>query len=231
MPPPSRRCCSRPMAALHRQPVEPHRAFGRRRCARSSIRSRARLDESREIVRYLAGPAGLPRPARHLLGPASTPSARSARIIQSLRTGHGCRRPVRRAEERRSPAPLAAAWACRSRPRCSALPARWCSASSTSRPARRRTASTPSSRTGSPPSRPWTPPAPTLRPRPGTSDDLDAGAQPAHRGGQRRRRRARRDAGHGQPRRGHPGPGPAHARRAADDPRLGRGAGRRARRS
>ncbi len=50
-------------------------------------------------------------------------------------------------------------------------------------------------------------------------------------GGERGRRRPGRDAGHGQPRRGHPGPRPAHARRAADDPRLGRGAGLRARRS
>ena len=31
-----------------------------------------------------------------------------------------------------------------------------------------------------------------------------------------------RDQRHGQPRRGHPGPGPPHADRAADDPRLGR---------
>ena len=45
------------------------------------------------------------------------------------------------------------AWASRSRPRCSAWPARSCSASSTCRWARRRTASTPSSRTGSRP--PW----------------------------------------------------------------------------
>ena len=37
-----------------------------------------------------------------------------------------------------------------------------------------------------------------------------------------------RDHRHGEPRRSHPGPGPAHAHRAADDPRLGRLAGRAA---
>ena len=37
-----------------------------------------------------------------------------------------------------------------------------------------------------------------------------------------------RDQRHGQPRRGDPGPGPPHAHRTADDPRLGRLAGRAA---
>ena len=106
----------------------------------------------RRGARHLAlhdRPAGVPRPARHLLGPD--------------RDGHlGPRRdrgPQGRAamparcsmRSRKGSPPRSAAWASRSRPRCSASPVRSSSAFSTCRPARRRTASTPTSRTGSPP--------------------------------------------------------------------------------
>ena len=58
---------------------------------------------------------------------------------------------------------------------------------------------------------------------------LPAGLARRHRAAapidRRRRRRQGDDGRHGQSRRSDPGPGPAHAHRAADDPRLGRRAG------
>ena len=129
----------------------------------------ARLDESREIVRYLAGPAGVPRPARHLLGPDR--DGRLGRPHHPVAADRpGCGGALRRAEERALAAPCRA-WACPSRPRCSASPARSSSASSICRPARRRAASTPSSKIGSP-----CPTTERARPRAcaraGTSPDL-----------------------------------------------------------
>ena len=50
----------------------------------------------------------------------------------------------------------------------------------------------------------------------------------AARGDHQRRLEQGRDQRHGEPRRSHPGPGPSHAHRTADDPRLGRFAGRAA---
>ena len=69
-----------------------------------------------------------------------------------------------------------------------------------------------------------TPAEPALRT--GTPQRPGDRPQPPDRRRQRRRRRTGGDAGHGEPRRGRAGPRPAHAGRAADDPRLGRGAGR-----
>jgi hypothetical protein len=61
-----------------------------------------------------------------------------------------------------------------------------------------------------------------ILPRSGASPDLACCPEPPHGGRERRRGRSRGHAGHGQPRRRHSGPRPAHALRTADDPRLGR---------
>ena len=76
-------------------------------------------------------PAGLPRPARHVLGPdrdRRLGRRRHPAGSRSAATPARCSMRCARASPRRS-----AAWAFRSRPRCSASPARWCSASSTCR--------------------------------------------------------------------------------------------------
>ena len=144
----SSRCCSprwRRCSATGR----PHRRFRLTTTALDPRFDRARAStRTASIVRYLAGPPRLPRPARHLLGPArhrrlgrqghpvDAHRGRGRRLFDELKSGLA--------------APLGRHGHCRSRPRSSALPARWSSASSTSRPARPRAGSTPSSRTGSP---------------------------------------------------------------------------------
>ena len=109
-----------------------------------------RLDEARDISRYMTSLLvflGLLGTFWGLIETVGSVGKRDRRPQGRRRS----RRDVRLAA--RGPRRAArAAWASRSRPRCSALPARSCSASSTCRPARRRTASTSSWKTGSPPS-------------------------------------------------------------------------------
>ena len=136
-----------PMAALLGDRIGQHGDLDADACARSSIRSRrasTRTATSRAISIGLLVFLGLLGTFWGLLETVGS----IGDTIQSLDVGTGdaarhLRRPEGRPRRRRWPA-----WAPPSRPRCSASPARWSSASSTCRPARRRTASTPSSRTG-----------------------------------------------------------------------------------
>ena len=108
-----------------------------------------RLDEARDISRYMTGLLVFLGLLGTFWGLIETVGSVGG-VIQGLKAGGDAGKHVRtrcaRGLPRRSPA-----WASRSRPRCSVLPARWCSASSTCNRARRRTASTPNWKTGSPP--------------------------------------------------------------------------------
>ncbi len=109
----------------------------------------SRLDESRELIALHDGAADLPGAARHVLGPAADGRLRVGRDQRHVGRLRRPERAVRAAEVRARPA-AARAWARRSAPPCSAWPGRWCWASWTSRPGRRRTASSTSWRSGSP---------------------------------------------------------------------------------
>ena len=181
--------------------------------------------------------------------PASTRAARSSRYIAGLlvflgllgtfwglidtvgsvggiialaahRAGRGSalRRTEERPRRRRS-----RAWACPSRPPSSASPARWSLGflDLQAGQAQNRFYTELEDWLATSTTTPATEARPPRRPRRARGRAQPAPAAVSEGGGGRGR-----DAGHGQPRRGHPGPRPAHARRAADDPRLGRGAGR-----
>ena len=206
-----------------RQPRRPHGDVG----AIDARHSRLDRHPPRRGARHLAlhdRPAGVPRPARHLLGPDRDgqlgrrrhPGAESRR-----RRRLACSTRCAKASPRRSPA-----WAFRFRPRCSASPARWCSASSICNRARRRTASTPSWKTGSPPPSTTRPAEPIVAG--GGTGEMRSAIDRLREARQRGRRQQGRLHRHVQSGRGDPGPGAPHAHRAADDPRLGRQPGRAA---
>ena len=116
-----------------------------------------RLDEARDISRYMTGLLVFLGLLGTFWGLIETVSS-VGNVIQGLKAGGDAGTHVRtrcaRASPRRSPA-----WAFRFRPRCSASPARWCSASSICNRARRRTASTPNWKTGSRPRSTTRPPS------------------------------------------------------------------------
>ncbi len=118
----------------------------------------ARLDESREIVRYLAGLLVFLGLLGTFWGLIDTVGS-VGRIISSLRTGQDT--AVLFDELKNSLAGPLQGMGLSFRRRSSASPAPWSSASSIFRPARPRAASTRSWRTGSPPP-PWT--RPPIRP-------------------------------------------------------------------
>ena len=138
---------SHPMAALvgdASSRAVPHRSGRPGRC---SIRSSGRLEENRELVRYLAGLLVFLGLLGTFWGLIDTVNS-VGRIIGSLRTG--AEAAVLFDELKSSlAAHLSPEWACPFRPLCSGSQGRWFSASSISRPDRRRTGSTRSSRIGS----------------------------------------------------------------------------------
>ena len=182
-----------------------------------------RLDESRDVSRYLVGLLvflgllgtfwGLLADDRLDRRHDPVPRSGLGRHLGGARIAEG------RACRRRLPA-----WAPPSRRRCSAFPARWCWASSTFRRDARRRASTPSWRTGcrrSPTFPPTSPAAPEAA-RVGAADEIKLlGERLQALAGERRLQPARRHR-HGQSRRRDFGPGQEHAQRTADHARLGR---------
>ena len=105
-----------------------------------------RLDEARDISRYMTGLLVFLGLLGTFWGLIETVSS-VGNVIQGLKPGGDAGSHVRTRCARASPR-RSAAWAFRSRPRCSVSPARWCSASSICNRARRRTASTPNWKTG-----------------------------------------------------------------------------------
>ena len=116
-----------------------------------------RLDEARDISRYMTGLLVFLGLLGTFWGLIETVSSVGG-VIQGLKAS-GDAGSMFEFAARRTRRAARAAWAFRFRPRCSALPARWCSASSICNRARRRTASIPNSKTGSRPPSTTRPPS------------------------------------------------------------------------
>ena len=183
-----------------------------------------RLDEARDLSRYLTGLLIFLGLLGTFWGLIETVGS-VGKVVETLKPGGDPPRYSNRcgkALPRRS-----AAWASRSRPRCSVSPARSFSASSTCRSSQAQNRfytdledwlSTTVQR-----HRARSRPPPPLRRGLRRHEGRDRAAA---RNCVRDRRQQGRDRRHGQPRRGDPGPRAPHAHRTADDPRLGRFAGR-----
>ncbi len=139
-----------PMAAMlgSASDVGPRRDVDADHARRSSIRSRPGSTRRATFPATDRSP-GIPRPARHILGPDR--NRRFGRHHHQRPESRRRRRPRCSMRSRKASPRRSAAWVFRFRRRCSVSPDRWSSASSTCRPARRRTASTPTSKTGSRP--------------------------------------------------------------------------------